>query len=197
MSLLAHPKAGSPPGVAQTGALRDPANLHRSARRPRLAAAPSPPPRRRTERSGQARPSGPASATPAPLGEEWDQKRTKAPGRTPEPERLTQARLLELDLGTSLLELRLDLLAFFLGYAFLDRLRRGLDEVLGFLQAEAGHGADFLDHLDLLVADGGENDGELGLLLRDRGGCATASTRRSGHRPGRGGRNAPLFLEQP
>src|SRR5512136_2175900 len=60
--------------------------------------------------------------------------------------------LLRLDLGADLLEGRLDLLGLFLGGAFLDRLRRALDEVLGFLQAETGDRADLLDDLDLLVA---------------------------------------------
>src|SRR5690242_8424860 len=45
------------------------------------------------------------------------------------------ARLLELDLGASLLELSLDLFSLVLVDAFLDRLRSTLDQVLGFLQA--------------------------------------------------------------
>ena len=57
--------------------------------------------------------------------------------------------------------------------AFLDGLRRALDEILGLLQAEARDGADLLDDLDLLVADGGEDDRELGLLL-DRAAAAAA-----------------------
>src|SRR5581483_928206 len=53
--------------------------------------------------------------------------------------------LLQLHLRASLLELGLDLVGFVLVDAFLDRLRRAFDEVLGFLQAETGDGADFLD----------------------------------------------------
>src|SRR5215204_3365289 len=86
-----------------------------------------------------------------------------------------------------------DLLGLVLGDAFLDRLRCALDEVLRLLEAKPGDGADFLDHLDLLVADGGEDDGELGLLLdRRRGGARRAGGDGDGGR----GRDAPLLLEQ-
>src|SRR6478609_3548711 len=83
-------------------------------------------------------------------------------------------RLLQLHLGAGLLELRLDLLAFLLRDAFLHGLRGAFDEILGLLQAEARDHADLLDDLDLLVAHGGENDRELGLLLNRRGGGAAA-----------------------
>src|SRR4051794_10208291 len=101
--------------------------------------------------------------------------------------------LLQFHLGADLLELGLELLRFVLGDAFLDRLRRALDEVLRLLEAEPGDGADLLDHLDLLVADGGKHDGELGLLLdRRRGGARGARGDGDGGR----GRDAPLLLEQ-
>src|SRR5271166_3917906 len=87
--------------------------------------------------------------------------------------------LLELDLRADLLEGSLDLLGLFLANAFLDRLRGAFDEVLGLLEAEGGDRADFLDHFDLLVADGGEDHGELGLLL-DRSGCGRSTRRRGG-----------------
>src|SRR6202011_940585 len=104
------------------------------------------------------------------------------------------ARLLQLDLGASLLELGLDLLGLVLVHAFLDRLRRAFDEVLGFLEAQAGDGADFLDDFDLLLAGGGKNDRELGLFLgRSSGGAATSGPcNRNG---GRGG-HAPLLFEE-
>src|ERR1700761_2645852 len=101
--------------------------------------------------------------------------------------------LLELDLGASLLELGLELVGFFLVDAFLDRLRRAFDEVLGFLEAETGDGADFLDDFDLLLAGGGQNDRELGLLFNRSGGSAT--TTRTGNRDGGSGGDAPLFFE--
>src|ERR1700761_231506 len=91
--------------------------------------------------------------------------------------RVPKSQLLELDLGASLLQLSLDLVGFFLVDAFLDRLRRAFDEVLGFLEAKTGDGADFLDDLDLLLAGRGENDRELGLLFgRSGGSAATGGT---------------------
>ena len=102
--------------------------------------------------------------------------------------------LLQLDLCASLFELGLDLFGFVLVDAFLDRLGRALDQILGFLEAEAGNGADFLDDLDLLVADGGKHHRELGLLFnRRRGSAATGGT---GYRHGGGGGHAPLFFQQ-
>src|SRR5258708_38760163 len=96
--------------------------------------------------------------------------------------RSSNPRLLELNLGASLLELGLDLVGFVLVDAFLDRLRRAFDEVLGFLEAEAGDGADFLDDFDLLLAGGGENDRELGLFFSGSGGspptCGARNPRR-------------------
>src|SRR5882762_9424823 len=86
---------------------------------------------------------------------------------------------LQLDLGASLLQLTLELLGLLLADALLDGLGRRLDEVLGFLQPKTGDGADFLDHLDLLVADRREDDRELGLLL-DHGGGGTARGGRNG-----------------
>src|SRR6186713_682994 len=65
--------------------------------------------------------------------------RTKIPGSAdarPGP-RASKRCLLELDLRASLLELDLQLLGLVLVHAFLDRLRRALDEVLCFLQAQA------------------------------------------------------------
>src|SRR6266567_2079818 len=100
--------------------------------------------------------------------------------------------LLEFDLRASLLELDLELLGLVLVHAFLDRLRRALDEVLCFLQAQAGDGADFLDDLDLLVAGGGKNDRELGLLFGRSGGSGGGTG--NGHC--RSGGHAPLFFEE-
>src|SRR6476646_10415247 len=74
-------------------------------------------------------------------------------------------RLLQFHLGASLFELGLDLVGLVLVHAFLDRLRRAFDEVLGFLQAQAGDRTDFLDDLDLLVAGGGQHNRELGLFF--------------------------------
>src|SRR5437868_1838891 len=79
-------------------------------------------------------------------------------------------KLLNLDLGSDFLELLLDGLGLVLRDPFLDRLRGALDEVLGFLQTEAGHFADHLDHVDLVAADFRQRRGELGLLFSLLGG---------------------------
>ena len=59
-------------------------------------------------------------------------------------------------------------------------LRRALDEVLGFLEAEAREAAHLLDDLDLLVAGVGEDDVEarllLGLLATTAGAPGAAAT---------------------
>src|SRR5205085_12310692 len=73
--------------------------------------------------------------------------------------------LLELHLRTGGLELLLDFLGLGLVGAFLDRLGRAFDEILGLLEAEARDGTDFLDDADLVRAGLGEDDVELGLLL--------------------------------
>src|SRR5580765_1448119 len=58
-------------------------------------------------------------------------------------------------LGAGLLQLRLGGLGGLLRRLLQDRLRSGVDQVLGLLQAEAGHDlADGLDDLDLLLAGG-------------------------------------------
>src|SRR5690606_33999802 len=69
------------------------------------------------------------------------------------------------------------------------------DESLGFAEAQAGDGADFLDHVDLVVAEGGQNNVELGLLF---GGSRRSSTgARSGRNGDRSdGGDAPLLFEQ-
>lgn len=62
---------------------------------------------------------------------------------------------LELDAGASLFQLSLGLLGIFLLGLLEDGLRSAVDKSLGLGQAEVGDGADSLDDLDLLVADGG------------------------------------------
>src|SRR5215469_7283087 len=72
--------------------------------------------------------------------------------------------LLQLDLRARVLELFLDLRRFVLAHIGLHLLGSALDEVFRFLEAKSGDRADFLDHVDLLVARRGENDREFGLL---------------------------------
>src|SRR4051794_34772250 len=79
--------------------------------------------------------------------------------------------LLQLDAAAGLFELGLELVGLVALDAFLDRLRRLVDERLRLLQAQAGRRADDLDDLDLLVARGGQDDVDRGRLLLGRGGA--------------------------
>src|SRR5215210_4136267 len=105
--------------------------------------------------------------------------------------------LLQFDGGACLFEVGLELVGLFAVGALLNRLGRLVDQCLGLLEAQPGSGADDLDHLDLLVAGGGEDDVEGGLLLA----CAIALGRSRG-RPGGGrrchcgGRYAELLLQR-
>src|SRR4029079_5667858 len=87
--------------------------------------------------------------------------------------------LLDLDRRAGLFELRLDLVGLVLRDAFLDRVWRAVDEILGLLEAEAGDGPNDLDRLVLLVAGVRQHDVEGGLLLR-RCGAVAARRRRAG-----------------
>ena len=107
--------------------------------------------------------------------------------------KLRGGRLLELDLGASGLELLLDVLGFGLRSVLLDGLRRAFDEVLGFLEAQACDGADFLDDTDLVRAGFLEDDGELGLRLGGGSGGGGTGGRAGGDSSGSG--NAPLAFE--
>ena len=90
-------------------------------------------------------------------------------------------RSLQGDGSASALKGCLCLLRGFLVRSLKDSLGCTINEVLRLLQAEAREGAHLLDDLDLLVADGVEDDVELGLLLRGSGVAATA-TRAGGGR---------------
>src|ERR1700693_5725506 len=100
--------------------------------------------------------------------------------------------LLDLGLAAGILQLLLCCLGVGLVDAFLDRLRCAVDDVLGFLESQAGELAHCLDHVDLVVADGGQHHGELGLLFdgRRRGGG-----RRRGS-DGSSGGNAELLFHR-
>src|SRR5690606_14222330 len=103
-------------------------------------------------------------------------------------------RLLELDGRALLFQGLLELLGFVLGEAFLDGLGSTFDQVLGFLEAQAGGGTDFLDNLDLLVAGGLEDDVE-GRLFLSRFGCTSGRTASHDDRPAGCGLDAMLFLQ--
>src|SRR6516165_10882510 len=111
---------------------------------------------------------------------------------TPESVALT-SHLLEFHLGPGLFQLGLDFLRLVLADTFLDGLGRALHQILGLLEAQTGERAHLLDHLDLLLADGGEHGGEFGLLLGWSGGGGATGSGSHGHRGGGG--NAPLLLQ--
>jgi hypothetical protein len=82
--------------------------------------------------------------------------------------------VLQLDGCALLFQFLLELLGVFLAEGFLDGLGSAFDQVLGFLEAQAGGGADDLDDLDLLVAGGLEDDVEGGLGFFSFAGAAAA-----------------------
>ena len=87
----------------------------------------------------------------------------RSPSRPPRMRSRRPRRLLDLDRGAGLFQLLLELLGVVLRDARLDRLGGGLDQVLGLLEAQAGGGADDLDDVDLVGAEGLQDDVELGL----------------------------------
>ena len=82
--------------------------------------------------------------------------------------------LLEFDRSAFGFELFLELFGFGLFEAGLDGLGSAIDQVLGFLEAQAGGLADDLDDLDFLVAGGLEDHVE-GVLLGRCGSCRAAA----------------------
>src|SRR5690606_12246111 len=124
-------------------------------------------------------------------------ERLATPGCQPVPSRRLPGRLflpvlLELDGTASFFDLLLDLFGFCLGHAFLDCRRCAFDQILGFLQTQAGHFADSLDHANFLVAETSQHDVELGLLFSSG---ASTSTRCSSNSY-RGSRNIELLFER-
>src|SRR5262249_30245928 len=101
--------------------------------------------------------------------------------------------LLEFDLGAGSFQLLLDVFGFGLVGAFLDSLGSAFDQSLGFAQAQTGDGTDFLDDVDLVVAEGGEDHVEFGLFFNRSSGSGSAAG--SSHGNGGGGGNAPLLFE--
>src|SRR5712691_6758805 len=71
--------------------------------------------------------------------------------------------LLDLGAGACVLQLLQDGFGLFAVDALLDRLGRLVDQVLGFLEAQAGDLAHDLDHADLGIARRGQHHLELGL----------------------------------
>ena len=71
---------------------------------------------------------------------------------------LCKVFLLEFDGGADSLELLLELFGLVLGDSFLQDSGHALDLRLRLGEAQAGDAADFLDDLDLLIAEAGQND---------------------------------------
>ena len=94
--------------------------------------------------------------------------------------------LLDLAGSADFLELGNHSLGIVLGDGFLDGLGSVVDELLGFLQTQAGDLADDLDDLDLLGADLLQDDVELGLLfdLSSAGGGSSDSGSSGGNAEG-------------
>ena len=89
---------------------------------------------------------------------------------------LDSFELLEFDGGASAFEGRLGLLSVSLGDLLEDGLGSCVNQVLGFLQAEVGEGANFLNYLDLLVTSVGDYDVEVALLVSTTSSVTAIST---------------------
>ena len=99
--------------------------------------------------------------------------------------------LLEFDGAAGSFDLGFDVFGFCLVDAFLDSLWSCFDQCLGFGQAEAGDGTDFLDHLDLLAAVARQDDVEFGLLFSSLASCSGWA----GNSNSCSGANAPGFFQ--
>jgi hypothetical protein len=71
---------------------------------------------------------------------------------------------------------------------------RAFNEVLGFLEAEAGDAANFLDDVDLVGASVNQDNVELGLFFFRSSSSSSAASSSNGYRSSSG--NAPLFFEK-
>jgi len=88
-------------------------------------------------------------------------------GRRISPPALTifRRRLFYFSLGTSFGQLLGNVFSFSFGYGFFNGLRSAVNQVLGFFQAQTGDSTYNLDHVNLVVASGGQDYVELGLLF--------------------------------
>ena len=100
-------------------------------------------------------------------------------------------KLLQFNLGASGFQFLLGFFSFSLGKAFLNSLRSAVDEVFGFLQAEAGQFADSLNNLNFVSADFFQNDVEFGFFFsRSSTGTGRSGNSNSGCSSG----NTEFFL---
>ena len=110
-----------------------------------------------------------------------------------ESERFRRGKSLEGDLAAGLFDLSLGLLGVFLLRGGEDGGGRGVNQVLGFLEAQAGQVLDDLDDGDLLVTGGLEDDLELVLLF---GGGGVGGRGGNGDGCGGSGLNVEGLLEE-
>ena len=107
--------------------------------------------------------------------------------------RTAATSLLQLDLAPTASSFFFIFFGFVLAHVCLDLLGSALDQVLGFLEAQPGDGADFLDHVDLLVAGLGSTT--VNSVFSATGAAAAAAAGGRNRNRSRG-RNAPLLFEQ-
>src|SRR5690348_2357932 len=89
--------------------------------------------------------------------------------------------LLDFYFGARIFELLLNGGGFVFVDAFLDRFRCAIDEVLGFLEAQARHFTHGFNDVDLVGSHFGEHDGKLGFLLsRSGAGCGASASHHYG-----------------
>jgi len=81
--------------------------------------------------------------------------------------------LLEFDSRTGFGEFLLDLLSIVLGDLLFDLRRNTFDQFLGIDQGQAGQVLDYLNDVKFLIAEGGKNDIEFGLLNHSGSTAAT------------------------
>jgi hypothetical protein len=118
---------------------------------------------------------------------------TNASGNRQIPLPDTVSVLLDVDLRAGVFKLLLDVFSFALGDAFLDSLRSSFDQILGFLQAETGDSADFLDDVDLVGAGFGRITSNSVFLFSGFSRSSSTASSSNGHRCSGG--NAPLFFK--
>src|SRR6478736_9062052 len=128
----------------------------------------------------------PTEGHPAPEG-------ARSLPRDPKSPEWPKFELLDLDLCACLFELLLQVSCFVLGNGLLERLGGAFDQVLGFLEAQAGDLTHDLDDVDLLRTSVSEDHVELGLLFLGGGSSATTSSDASDCN--RCSTHAPLRLE--
>ena len=123
---------------------------------------------------------------------ESGRRRPAGRARTPV---LHSSNLLHLDCRSSVGEFLLDGFRLFLGNTLFNGLRGAVDQVLGFLQTQAGDFSDRLDYIDLIGAHFLQDDAKFGLLLRRSRRRRRSSTAGHHHR-GRGRRRDAELLFQ-